>query len=701
VLSPALLLLACSTPEPAPTAPPAQPQPTAAARFAGSAACGTCHPEQSAAWQQSRHRRAQAAIASTDLPAGLNTALTEAPGALDPALADAVTDRIGWFPLQQFLVPGDDGRLALLPLSWDARPADVGGQRWFLPQPAAADPADPLHWQGREAAWNLQCAECHVTGWDKGYDADRDRYDSTGQEAGVGCEACHGPGAAHIGWAEGGQAGPDGLVPGLASHHASAWSFADPDQRIAARDAPADPAATQVCAPCHARRSALVDDTRPGSLLADGFRLALPLPPLYFADGQQRDEVFEWASFQQSAMARAGVTCGDCHDPHSGGTRAEGDALCTRCHRAPAYATPQHHGHHADSEGARCVACHMPTRTYMAVDDRRDHRLARPRPDLAQTLDLPDPCTGCHEDRDAAWAAAAIDRWRGTGWRGQPSLAPLVADAATPADALLQAATDTSLPGLRRAALVTLAADRIQPEHLAELRQLATDSEPQVRAATLGALAPFPAEVRAAVAAPLLADPIRLVRISAADLIADIDAGMLRADEAADRRAALDELQQALAHNTDWDDFAVRAADLALRLGDAASAEATLRRVLDRSPADISARANLADLLREQGRDADAGALLTEGLSLSPDAAPLHFAQALWLVRQGRAAEALPHLEQAAGLDPSQPRYGLILAVALDEQGRHREAVEALDAALQESPADPELRALRERWRSP
>ena len=38
---------------------------------------------------------------------------------------------------------------------------------------------------------------------------------------------------------------------------------------------------------------------------------------LYYADGQIRDEVYVYGSFLQSAMYRAGVTCSDCHNPHS------------------------------------------------------------------------------------------------------------------------------------------------------------------------------------------------------------------------------------------------------------------------------------------------------------------------------------------------------------------------------------------------
>ena len=46
----------------------------------------------------------------------------------------------------------------------------------------------------------------------------------------------------------------------------------------------------------------------------------------------------------------------------------------------------------------------------MGVDRRRDHGFRVPRPDVAVATGAPDACTDCHGDRDAAWAAAEIER---------------------------------------------------------------------------------------------------------------------------------------------------------------------------------------------------------------------------------------------------------------------------------------------------
>ena len=77
-------------------------------------------------------------------------------------------------------------------------------------------------------------------------------------------------------------------------------------------------------------------------------------------------------------MFQQGVTCMDCHEPHSAKPRAAGNALCTRCHDAAAFDSPRHHFHKTETAGAQCVACHMPTQTYMVIDARRDHSLRVP-----------------------------------------------------------------------------------------------------------------------------------------------------------------------------------------------------------------------------------------------------------------------------------------------------------------------------------
>lgn len=621
--------------------------PVEAPRHVGSEVCGTCHAAALQAWTGSQHQ----------------AAMREARDVAVPGF-DAVSYAIGVHPLQQYMVSAPGGRWQVAPLAWDARPEAEGGQRWFSPsEEVVEDPDDPLHWQNRNQSWNLQCAECHVTGLDKGYNSETDSYATTWRELGVGCEACHGPGSRHVAVArEGGGEPGSGLLVRLESRWEEAWRRS-PGHIVAARDRPADAALDNTCAPCHARRSALVEDWIPGADLSDSHRLALLTPPLYHADGQQDDEVYNWGSFQQSRMAQAGVTCADCHEPHALGLRAQGNALCTRCHAPEAFDTEAHHGHAADSAGSRCTACHMPERTYMGIDPRADHSLRVPRPDLSLVLGAPDACSGCHGD--PAWAAAALDARIGEAWRSRPSLGPILAAGEGEVEPLLDLALDTSWPGIARATALEIAAPRLDDSALPALEKLLQDQDPLVRIAALGALDPFPPAARLHLVGPLLGDPIRGVRVEAAWLLADLDDGLPSPET---RAAAQAELEASLRVDADWPSGAARLGDLRLRQGRLDDARSAYERAIHLDPTSPIPYANLAEVLRRLGSDDEGERVLRRGLERAPGAAELHFSLGLLLVRKGDRAGAVEALARAAKLAPEDARYAAVHAAALSSE---------------------------------
>ena len=196
-------------------------------------------------------------------------------------------------------------------------------------------------------------------------------------------------------------------------------------------------------------------------------------------------------------MYASGVTCRfDCHNPHSGKLRAEGNALCATCHLPSKYDTTAHHHHKPASAGAACVACHMPTTTYMVVDPRHDHSLRVPRPDLSVKLGTPNACNGCHTKRDAGWAVKQINQWYGHDPQGYQSFA--AGFAAAEADALdaqkqLRAiAGDGMQPPIARAtalAEINASNSRILAEGL-------RDPSSVVRLGALRALANVPLDTR-------------------------------------------------------------------------------------------------------------------------------------------------------------------------------------------------------------
>ena len=260
------------------------------------------------------------------------------------------------------------------------------------------------------------CAECHSTNLQKNYSANDDSYATTWSEIDVACESCHGPGSVHVASAKHGFYGPDtGLSLRLDDHGSAVWQMND-ETGIAALSEPAlrAPVQPESCGRCPSRRGAISRDYEYGRPLLDTHMPALLDQGLYHADGQILDEVYVYGSFLQSKMYRAGVTCSDCHDPHSLELKVGGEVsnVCSQCHAPARFANSDHHFH--SSGEVQCVDCHMASKDYMVVDPRRDHSFRVPRPDLSDEIGGPNACIGCHSEENNSWASAATRKWYGT-----------------------------------------------------------------------------------------------------------------------------------------------------------------------------------------------------------------------------------------------------------------------------------------------
>ena len=333
-----------------------------------------------------------------------------------------VSYTFGVSPLQQYLLPLPNGRLQAFTVAWDSRAKGQGGQRWFDLYPGQKiTPGDPLHWTGRNLTWNYMCADCHSTNLRKNYDLAKESYATTWSEIDVSCESCHGPGSNHVAWAQShnkasyaASTGANGLVVNLKPAKGS-WTGTSPDNGTMHWTGQArSHNEINTCAPCHSRRHTLTSDAQPGQPYLDDYVPSLLEEGVYYADGQILEEDYEWGSFIQSKMYSNGVTCSDCHDPHSAKLPSDNlNSVCGKCHSLAKFGAEQHHHHQADSAGALCVNCHMPTHTYMVVDVRRDHSFRVPRPDFSIAYGTPNACNQCHKDKSNRWAAEAVAKWYG------------------------------------------------------------------------------------------------------------------------------------------------------------------------------------------------------------------------------------------------------------------------------------------------
>ncbi|MCP4819225.1 MAG: hypothetical protein GY883_08555, partial [Shimia sp.] len=362
--------------------------------YVGSQACADCHTDAYANWQTSHHGEAwcmpdaavlQGAFAGETFELkGMSATFDTVDGlrrvfVREEDGSEATYDLHsvgGTHPLQHLILETEAGRLQSFDVVWD-----VDQRRWFHLYPDQdLPPQDAFHWSGVYKNWNARCAECHATGFEKNFDFRSKSYASRQAEIGLGCEACHGPGQAHLAFADGQPVGN--------------WDISLDDYGFSA-DMSDPQVAMEQCAGCHSRREAFGNgNPLPGTKFADAYNLALLRPGLYHSDGQILDEVYVYGSFLQSKMHQNGVTCANCHTPHSAEPLAEGNAVCTQCHSPagnPDFPTlplavydTSAHSHHDDS--VECVSCHMTDRTYMGNDPRRDHSFRVPRPDLTGAI---------------------------------------------------------------------------------------------------------------------------------------------------------------------------------------------------------------------------------------------------------------------------------------------------------------------------
>ncbi len=690
-----------------------------AAQFIGARACAECHAAQVDAWRGSDHDLAmQVADEKTVLGnfadarftyAGTTTRFFRRDGRFfvntdgpDGKLADfEIKYTFGVHPLQQYLVELTGGRMQALGIAWDSRPKEQGGGRWFHLYPGQNLKAgDPLHWTGVQQNWNFQCAECHSTNLSKNFDAGSGTFKTTWSELSVACEACHGPGSNHAAWARKPAEWPSlaatrGLALALDERKGITWQPVA-ETGNAKRSAPRTSAReVDMCARCHGRASRISDEYVHGASPLDSHRLALLEDGLYWTDGQMRDEVYNWGSFVQSAMYAKGVTCADCHDPHSLKLRTPGNAICAQCHQPAKYDAVTHTHHASGTPGAACASCHMPTTTYMIVDPRHDHSIRIPRPDLSVKLGVPNACNGCHTKKSPQWAADAVLNWTGKVPIGFQRFANAFAAGRAGAPGgrgvLLALIDDGAQPAIVRASAIARFAPWMTAATVPAVTRGLNDPDAVVRLAAVEALGSGDPALRQQYLPRILTDPVRAVRIEAARSLAGAGEAAIPTGARAGFDKALAEYIAVQTYNADRPEGRTNLGNLFAARGDAERAIAEYRKALEIDPSFVGAYVNLADLYRARGVEAEALAVLRQGLAREPRSAPLHYALGLALVRQKDYPGATREIAEAMRLDPANAHYAYVYAVALSDGGRAAEGLKVLDAARKQNPYDREI----------
>jgi tetratricopeptide (TPR) repeat protein len=223
---------------------------------------------------------------------------------------------------------------------------------------------------------------------------------------------------------------------------------------------------------------------------------------------------------------------------------------------------------------------------------------------------------------------------------------------------------------------------RVSPANTELARKGLSDPDPMVRNAALEMLDGLPGDRVWTLVSPLLSDPSRGVRITAASVLAVVPTAR---QPSSDRKAfdrAADEFIAAQRFNADRPEARSTLGNFFVRRGLTTEAENEYKAGLQLSPQYAPAAINLADLFRQLHRDDDAQNVLRTALAFSPKDAGLHHALGLTLTRQKRPDDALVEFLAATELEPDRSRYAYVYAVALHSLGRVDESLNVLKENL-------------------
>lgn len=651
--------------------------------YVGSSACFECHQEQFNKWDESHHAKAmQHATDSTILgnfesvtlkSSGITAKFYKDDGKYfinsesgDGSYVDfEVKYTFGLYPLQQYLVELNKGKLQAFRFAWD-----IDNEKWYDLYPdQEIIPQDWLHWTRGGLNWNTMCAECHSTDVKKNYSPEDFSYQTTFNQINVSCESCHDSGEKHVQWAK---------------KELTEEEY-DVDKFIRVSSEQKDQ--IRSCAPCHARKGNIDSKfTFTGDIL-DSFIPEILIDGLYHADGQIEDEVYVYGSFLQSKMHENGVKCNDCHDTHSLKLKFEGNALCLQCHE-PKYDSPSHTFHSKSEEAQLCISCHMTGKNYMGIDFRRDHSFRVPRPDQSVAFGTPNACVGCHSNETNEWASLNVKNWYGKSRKFHFSDALTIGrlrvfESIEPLSKLL---ADYNQPDIARATAAYYLADIPTQESYYALQNQLKDSSSLVRYYALSAIVNLPVEQRVQIASPMLQDSIRGVRIEAAEVLADVDINQIPKEYQNSFTVAVIEYEKMLENRLDFPMGRFMAGQYQYRKGNIEGALKRFEEALVMDTLLHIARENMARIYNQQGKNDLAIKTLKTTISLDSENGQAYYSLGLIEAENSNLVEAEKNLEKAVSINPQNERAVYNLGLALQHQEKVKKAQDVYIAGLENLP---------------
>ena len=619
---------------------------------------------------------------------------------------------IGGRNAQFFLTELAKGKLQVLPVAYDTQ-----GKFWYDMAEAGMRhfddiPEEAYHWTEWPFTFNTSCRGCHVSQFENKYDLKTGQYTTTWGEPGINCEACHGSAKEHVEFV-------------LANPGVHDYSKMRIDTISQKRGFSAE-AVNSNCLICHTKGGAITAAFHPGDEYFDHYDLTTLEHADFYPDGRDLGENYTYTTWLQSPCVKESrMDCIHCHTS-SGRNRFEGanaNQSCMPCHSSKVNNPTKHTFHKIDSEGSKCVNCHMPTTRFAAMT-RSDHSMRPPMPTLSRKFKSPNACNLCHDDQTAQWADKYVREWRERDYQADDLYRADLVDRARNADwSQLQETLDYIVSDEREEvvanSLVRLLDGTSDDRKWKVLIQvLNNDSSPLIRSSAAAALHGYFTKEGIDALLKATQDKYRLVRIRAAYSLAALPPSMVpsgksdvlknayaeyresmtsRPDDAVAHynignfkmaqdqpQAALESYEIALHLRPDFTPAFVNAALVESQLGDnqkALEKLETARKVGQQSDA---VELNLGMLYAELKQMDEAEVAFRRALKLNPRAAQAAFNLGV-LLAEKQSDEALKFTAKAWELEPQNSRYGYTHGFFLYQFKRTDSAITVLEQMVEKN----------------
>lgn len=546
---------------------------------------------------------------------------------------------------QAFLTRYPDGTLRVLPFEYSASNkiwftnTNARSKKGWIPiseEIALTECTDwpPVRVFGTENRFS-NCQECHGSQIQIEFNPRTMKYDTRYTTLAINCESCHGPGRKHIELAR------TGAIETATDIGIRSLSTLSKDESL------------EVCFQCHALKDVVKPGYLPGKPLQDHYALKFSIlgDKPYLPDGRVRTFAYQETHLFSDCYLNGSMTCTSCHDPHSQGywdinkrpLKGRFDnGQCTGCHASKAVDLPKHTFHKPESDGSRCVSCHMPYLQHPEVGKklrfaRSDHSISIPRPLFDASWGLEGACQQCHQNYSVQQLDAKVREWYGE-----------IKPHKSIVDGLVRAQT---VRARNEAAQLLLRSDVHHPmaQFMGLSQMLEQFFEPD--------MAFVESEILDSLKALSRSKDIDLQALALAAL------HVVSGEEATVRSYLAERLKTTDNRIRDrWVLALGYLADTYRAAGDAERAIITYRKALEIQPTEARIHHNLAQALAEKG----------------------DFRQAIQSYR--RSLQLAP---KHSGLDPTQSLVYVNLGIAYAAQGDFRNAVAQYEAAIARNPNEP------------